>query len=220
MNFFLKKRLTTLFFGIILSQILSFDTHSKDQPKNLGFFLESYNISGWDEFRWGKTLKKTLDLFENPNVITYPEFQIGDCFFSHAIAVKLENEKWQIWLCEGRKNGGINEIAIERGYNGIYFDIIESQTKLFSNFLSTLTKIYGPAHKYWKQCHNSRWHQTEQYSWYFPSTHVSLVHRDVPRKHAAIRFQAPKFSKKYGPGICSMEPYDLRLNVKPEKQIN
>ena len=155
-------------------------------------------------------LDDASSLFREVLLVQNPKFEVGSCFFSHAIPLTIHGESWQAWLCEERATGKVTGVAIERGYNGGVFDVAKSQTQLFDIFLKDLTKLHGPAHRYWRQCHNSRWHRTEQYTWHFKSTRISLIHREVTKKHVALHFRTASSPPDFGPGICALPPLDLR----------
>ena len=219
------SQVLTLFFNrpglcrfALASLTLLFLSPEKALPNsiNLGVMEESGDVVGWRGITWGMALYKALELFKNEIQVHDPKFTVGNCHFSYIVPIRLGKENWQAWLCESRENATITGIAIERGYDGLFFGLLESQTVLFENFLSNLTSLYGQAQRYWRQCHNSRWHRTEQYRWYFPSTTISLVYRDIPNKHAAIHLFKP--SQKLpdsGPGICPLPSIDLRKSTKP-----
>ena len=64
-------------------------------------------------------------------------------------------------------------------------------------------------HRYWSQRFNAIGSPTVQYRWYFPTTTVTLLHRDAATK-AAIRYEPTNARPEFGPGVCRVPPVDLR----------
>ena len=175
----------------------------------LDLLVVDNDIIGWKGVKWGTSKTEALTIIKNSIEIQKPKFKVGDCNFSHASPMNFLQEKWDAWLCEDEENR-IIKIAIEKGWNGIFFDKKKSQTNLFSYFLELFTSKFGPAHIYWKQCHNSRWNFTEEYLWNFKSSTLSLIFRDIPNKHLAIHVGAPQSINILGPGVCYQKSQDLR----------
>ena len=48
-----------------------------------------------------------------------------------------------------------------------------------------------------------------QYRWYFPSTTITLLNRDVTRNWVMIGFERPVKRIEVGPGICATPPTDF-----------
>ena len=212
MTRFLLISLTFFCFIPIFFENLGAHASPKNQ-RNIGNFLESEeNHDNWQKLKWKMPEENFVKLFKNHEIKKYPEFEIGECYFSNAILVDLELEKWEAWLCKDRKNGRITRIAFEKGFNGVFFDIENSKSKMFFSVLTKLKKIYGPADLIWKECHNSRWNHTEKYTWLHKSMNVSLIHRDLALNHFAVHFYPSKNTNNHGPGICATPPIKLKSN--------
>ncbi len=198
--------LSFFFLCLLSSNVgLSQDKEFLGKPKNIDLFIE--NVIGLKKRNlfWGSSVKKII---EQNNKIEFKEiqpFKIGNCFFQYFAPIKIKYENWQLWLCEN-DNSELNGLHLEKGFNGIFFEKENSKTELFEYFFKKLIKIYGSPHKHWKECHNTRWNFTEQYSWYFDNTTVTIIQRDIPLKQLTIQLHMPLKSYDYGPGICYEKP--------------
>lgn len=167
------------------------------------------DVAGWGGIAWGMTIEEALALFDADGVVRQEPIEVAGCYFRFALPLRLAGEKWQVWLCQDRHDDTVIAVNIEKGFGGTFFDG-DHGTQLFDTLLAEFTARYGPAHRFWEQCHNVRWNATMDYKWFFPSTTVSLVYRDVPERWAGIRFERPTGRPDFGPGVCVKAPVDLR----------
>ena len=212
LNFLKYFHILLVFRGLVISSyfLICFSQASlRAEVNRLDFLIVDDDIIGWKGIIWGTSKDKAKEIIKNSIEIQNPKFKVGDCNFSHATPLIFLQEKWYGWLCEDSENR-IIKIAIEKGWNGTFFDKKKSQSNLFYYFLDLFTSKFGPAHIYWKQCHNSRWNFTEEYLWNFKSSSLSLLFRDIPNKHLAIHIGVPQSINKNGPGICYQKSQDLR----------
>jgi len=184
------------------------NNHNLIKPQGIEKFLNISNLFFHENIYWDM---KVEDIIKNLKPSQYKKldgFKIGYCFFRYSINFKIKNESWEIWLCENEKNSKLYGISIEKGFNGIFFDNNKSRTDLYGFFKKKLENIYGTPDKHWKECHNTRWNLTEQYSWYLTKTTISFIIRDVPMQQMAIHYHKPTGKKDFGPGICPKQPGD------------
>jgi hypothetical protein len=170
---------------------------------------EKTDVSGWRGLAWGTPVSEAARLFDGTVLDRQEEIEVAGCYFTRAVPISLEQETWQAWLCEDRDTGEVIGVSLEKGFRGVFFGD-DRGTRLFKTFLAELTEQYGPAHRYWEQCHNARWNATVQYKWFFPSTTVTLLVRDVPDRWTSLRFERPNKRPDFGPGVCVKQPRDLR----------
>ena len=169
------------------------------------------DVSGWRGIQWGMPLGEALLMFDDAHEVQAGKSDIGNCYFQYAVPVKFEDEEWDAWLCEDRHSAGVIAISIEKGFGGrVFFDGEKLASRLFDVLLARLTDSYGPAHRFWRQCYNALGSPTVQYRWYFPTTTVTLLHRDAAARWAAIRYEPSNARPEFGPGVCSGPPVDLR----------
>lgn len=170
---------------------------------------EENDIAGWRGLKWGTPVSEASAQFREVKLDHQQAIEVAGCYFTRAVPLSLEHEAWQAWLCQDRDTGEVVGVSLEKDFRGVFFGD-ERGTDLFDTFLAELTEHYGPAHQFWEQCHNARWNATVQYKWYFPTTTVSLLLRDVPDRWASIRFERPTGLPDFGPGVCVKKPVDLR----------
>ncbi len=92
-------------------------------------------------------IPEVMAIHASTRVLQRTKFQIGHCYFSHAVPVRFEDEDWDVWLCEDRDTGAINAVNLELGYRGgLFFGA--SGSKLFLQFLDDLTLAYGPPQRW------------------------------------------------------------------------
>jgi hypothetical protein len=169
------------------------------------------DIPGWRGIAWGMPLAEALALFDDAREVQARKGDIGNCYFQYAVPVTFEDEEWDAWLCEDRETTGVIAISIEKGFGGrVFFDSDKSASRLFDVLLARFTESFGPAHRYWHQCFNPLGSPTVQYRWYFPTTTVTLLHRDAAARWAAIRYEPSNTRPEFGPGVCRVPPVDLR----------
>ncbi len=169
------------------------------------------DVAGWRGIQWGMPVREALLMFDDLHEVQASKSDIGNCYFQYAVPVRFGDEEWDAWLCEDRDSTGVIAISIEKGYGGgVFFDSDKSASRLFDVLLARLTGSYGPAHRYWRQCYNALGSPTVQYRWYFPTTTVTLLHRDAAARWAAIRYEPSNARPEFGPGVCSGPPVDLR----------
>ena len=209
-NFLLKTTSIFIILSIVVNNntILASNKYDINRPTGIEKLLDISKSIPIENIYWDMKVNEIISNSKIPKYIKSKGFKIGYCYFKYSIQIKIKNEPWEIWLCENQKNGRLYGISIEKGFNGIFFDNNKSKTKLFDMLFKKLNKIYGPPTKHWKECHNTRWNFTEQYSWYFEKTTISFVIRDVPLQQMAIHFHKPTGKKDYGPGICNVQPDD------------
>jgi len=167
------------------------------------------DIAGWRGLTWGTPIGRAEVLLGEEILEHQDAIEVGGCYFTRALPLRLRNESWQAWLCEDRRSGAVIGVNLEKGFQGLFFDD-SRRTDLFETFLAEFTEHYGPAHLFWEQCHNARWNATVQYKWFFPTTTVSLLLRDVPDRWVSVRFEQPTSLPDFGPGVCVTRPVDLR----------
>ncbi|MBL41277.1 MAG: hypothetical protein CMM49_01300 [Rhodospirillaceae bacterium] len=214
MIFFRKKlgfssKITFIFIFLIIilpNVCLGKTDNNQNKPIRIERFLNISEIINLENIFWDMSVDKIIKNIKSSKYNMSDGFKIGYCYFRYSINIKIKNEPWELWLCENPENGKLYGISIEKGFNGVFFEKNKSKSNLFSNFLNNLKNIYGPPEKVWKECHNTRWNFTEQYSWYFAKTTISFVIRDIPLKQMAIHYHKPTGIKDFGPGICSAQP--------------
>jgi hypothetical protein len=167
------------------------------------------DIAGWRGLTWGTPVGRAEAIFGDRRLDHQEAIEVGGCYFTRALPVQLEGEAWQAWLCEDRESGAVIGVSLEKGFQGLFFDD-SRKTELFESFLAEFTAQYGPAHLFWQHCHNARWNATVQYKWFFPTTTVSLLLRDVADGWVSVRFEQPSDRPDFGPGVCVSRPVDLR----------
>ena len=167
------------------------------------------DIAGWRGLTWGTPVARAEAILGNRPLDRQEAIEVGGCYFTRALAVRFEDEQWQAWLCEDRVSGAVIGVSLEKGFQGLFFDDTR-RTDLFETLLAEFTAQYGPAHLFWEQCHNARWNATVQYKWFFPTTTVSLLLRDIPDQWVSVRFEQPSDRPDFGPGVCVTRPVDLR----------
>ena len=170
---------------------------------------EKVDVTGWRGLTWGTPIGEATALFGNIALDHVQAIEVGGCFFSQAVPISLAHESWQAWLCEDRDTGEVVAVSLEKDFRGVFFGD-DRGTDLTDTILAELTEQYGPAHLFWDQCHNARWNVTRQYKWFFPTTTVVLLMRDVPDRWTSLRFQRPTDKPDFGPGVCVVQPRDLR----------
>jgi len=170
---------------------------------------EQVDVTGWRGLSWGTPIREATELFGDIALDRVQAIEVGGCFFSRAVPISLAHESWQAWLCEDRNTGEVVAVSLEKDFRGVFFGD-DRGTDLTDTFLAELTEQYGPAHLFWDQCHNARWNVTRQYKWFFPTTTVVLLMRDVPDRWTSLRFQRPTNRPDFGPGVCVAQPRDLR----------
>jgi hypothetical protein len=167
------------------------------------------DILGWRGLNWGTPISRAKTILGNRPLDHQEAIEFNGCYFTRALPLELNDEAWQAWLCEDRQSGAVIGVSLEKGFEGMFFGALR-KTDLFDTFLAEFTAQYGPAHLFWEQCHNARWNATVQYKWFFPTTTVRLVMRDVPDRWVSVRFEQPSDLPDFGPGVCVKRPVDLR----------
>ena len=167
------------------------------------------DILGWRGLNWGTPISRAKTILGNRPLDHQEAIEFNGCYFTRALPLELDDEDWQAWLCEDRQSGAVIGVSLEKGFEGMFFGALR-KTDLFDTFLAEFTAQYGPAHLFWEQCHNARWNSTVQYKWFFPTTTVRLVIRDVPDRWVSVRFEQPSDLPDFGPGVCVKRPVDLR----------
>lgn len=167
------------------------------------------DVGGWRGLTWGTPVSEAAAALGDIALDQQQAIEVAGCFFTRAVPITLEHEAWQAWLCQDRDSGEVVAVSLEKGFRGVFFGD-ERGTDLTETFLAELTEQYGPAHLFWDQCHNARWNATRQYKWFFPTTTIVLLMRDVPDRWTSIRFERPTDRPDFGPGVCVVQPRDLR----------
>lgn len=168
------------------------------------------DVSGWRGIKWGMPLSEALTLFEDARIIQEQKNEIAGCYFQYAVPLKVLDEEWDAWLCEDRDDQTIVAVNIEKGYRGaFFFDKTLTRSGILDALIEDMTARFGPARRFWSNCFNVLGNPTEQYRWYFPTTRVTFVHRDLIADWGMLRFEPNKGQPEFGPGVCSTPPVDL-----------
>ena len=169
------------------------------------------DVLGWRSIQWGMPLADALALFGGARVVQEQKTEIAGCYFRYAIPISVLDEDWDAWLCEDRDDRTIVAIHMEKGYRGgFFFEPNLTRSRILDALFADMSDRFGPAQRYWGNCFNVLGNPTQQYTWYFPTTTISFVYRDISREWAMLRFEPNLGRPDFGPGVCSTPPVDLQ----------
>jgi hypothetical protein len=161
---------------------------------------ERSDVEGWRGVTWGMPLEQALESFEEVVIVQNTMVELRGCFVQYGVPIELFDEAWEAWLCEERDDRTINAVSIET----------RTGSKNFAAFAAELNIAFGTPHRHWSRCINAAGGVLEQYRWYFRSTTITLINRDLERGWVSVRYERPKPGPEYDPGVCWRPPIDLR----------
>lgn len=169
---------------------------------------ERSDVTGWRNVFWGMPVDQALKQFDKVTIVQETMVELRGCFVKYGVPIKLLGEAWEAWLCEDRGDRTINAVSIET----------PTGSAKFAALVAELNTAYGMPHRHWSRCINAAGGVMEQYRWYFPSTTITLINRDLERGSVAVRYERPRPGPEYDPGVCWRPPTDLRTSPHAPKR--